>query len=216
MLSVSALLGCGVLRLGVLLVECFRLIPPRYVRLRAAQCSRCLDFPVFLVWEYVGLRGTLPHRRDSNVFMPEHVHLVMLPRSEDCTAAPLLSAIKRPMSFQYKKLLEAEGSPLLKELTIRERPGKLAFRFWQEGPGHDANLDGDEGALRALWYVHNNPVKRGLCAKSEEWAWSSARQYKALEPMSRFVPRVVRLTDRGAMWDQDGALGDARTDAGRG
>src|SRR6185369_13619297 len=103
------------------------------------------------------------------VFMPEHVHLVMLPRSHNCSAAALLKAIKQPMSFQYRRLLEAEGSALLTDLTIRERPGRTVFRFWQEGPGHDANLDGDDGVRRALWYVHHNPVKRGLCEKAEDW-----------------------------------------------
>ena len=28
-----------------------------------------------------------------------------------------------------------------------------------------------------LRYIHNNPVKRGLCARAEDWEWSSFRQY---------------------------------------
>lgn len=139
------------------------------------------------------------------VFMPEHVHLVLLPRSRECNAPALLSAVKRPMSYRYKQLLIAAGDPRLEELTVRERPGKTAFRFWQEGPGHDANLDGDDGIRRALAYVHHNPVKRGLCTGPGDWAWSSARQYLGLAPLSPWVPRVVRMTHRGAMWEEDGA-----------
>jgi hypothetical protein len=26
-------------------------------------------------------------------------------------------------------------------------------------------------------YIHNNPVKRGLCQKARDWRWSSARFY---------------------------------------
>jgi putative transposase len=96
----------------------------------------------------------------------------------------------------------AAPPPLLHELTIREHPGKAVFRFWQEGPGHDANVEGHDGVWNALRYVHNNPVKRGLCDKPEDWAWSSARQYKGLEPLRRHVPRVVRLASRGIMWGE--------------
>ena len=127
------------------------------------------------------------------VFMPEHVHLLVRSMREACNAPALLAAIKRPTSFRVKKALEAEAHPLLGELTIRERPGKAAFRFWQEGPGHDANV-GHDGVPRVLRYIHLNPVRRGLCAGPEEWAWSSARQYSGLEPLTPWTPRVT-------LWD---------------
>jgi putative transposase len=157
------------------------------------------------------VRTLSPHRDRGRlligfVFMPEHVHLVMLPRSKDCSAPALLQAIKRPMAFRYKELLLAEGSPLVAELTIRERPGKFTFRFWQEGPGHDANLDEDGGIRRALHYVHQNPVERKLCAKPEDWPWSSARQYLGLPALNPFVPRVVRMTDEGLRWDDPAGI----------
>ena len=31
--------------------------------------------------------------------------------------------------------------------------------------------------LEKLWYTHENPVRRGLCAKAEDWPWSSALHY---------------------------------------
>ena len=33
-----------------------------------------------------------------------------------------------------------------------------------------------------MCYIHYNPVKRGLVARAEEWAWSSARWYSDRQP----------------------------------
>lgn len=67
------------------------------------------------------------------VLMPEHLHLLLLPTVRDGAAVPIasiLSGIKRPSSFRIKP---ASQSELIGDLTVRERPGKVAFRFWQEG-----------------------------------------------------------------------------------
>ena len=133
------------------------------------------------------------------VFMPEHVHLLVRSMRETCTAAALLAAIKRPMSFRVKKALEAANNPLLHELTIRERPGKTAFRFWQEGAGHDANIGHDDTA-DVLRYIHLNPGRRGRVADAAEWPWSSARQYRGLEPLTPWTPRVTLWDHIGGGW----------------
>src|SRR5947209_6824642 len=58
------------------------------------------------------------------VFMPEHVHLVVVAAQGSGDIADLLYAIKRPSSYRIKQLLTLESHPLLATLTIRERPGK--------------------------------------------------------------------------------------------
>jgi putative transposase len=35
----------------------------------------------------------------------------------------------------------------------------------------------EEKRIEKLRYMHRNPVKRGLVAKPEDWAWSSFRHY---------------------------------------
>ena len=52
---------------------------------------------------------------------------------------------------------------LLDRLTIRERPGKQAFRFWQEGSGYDRNLSSPKLIESVIDYIHFNPVRRELC-----------------------------------------------------
>jgi putative transposase len=53
----------------------------------------------------------------------------------------------------------------------------MAFRFWQEGPGYDRNLQTKTAILAAIDYIHLSPVRRGLCKSITEWRWSSARWY---------------------------------------
>ncbi len=111
------------------------------------------------------------------VFMPEHVHLLVYPTAPNPLIAHYLARIKQPFSKQIKDVLAGQDSRLLPKLTVLERPGKTCFRFWQEGPGFDRNLFSPEAIESSLEYLHNNPVKRGMCRLAVDWKWSSARYY---------------------------------------
>jgi putative transposase len=108
------------------------------------------------------------------VFMPEHVHILVEPRGLP-TIDLFINALKRPFSYRIKQQLIASASGLLETLTVQERPGKKAFRFWQEGPGYDRNLCTPKALLASIDYIHRNPIRRGLCERVEQWKWSSAR-----------------------------------------
>lgn len=125
------------------------------------------------------------------VWMPEHVHLLVLPSQDKYSISNLLFAIKRPASFRIKKLLETTDQKLLEQLTIRQRPGRKTFRFWQEGPGYDRNLFSSNAVESAIDYIHNNPVKRGLCIKPTDWKWSSARNYHLDRFFDKDLPSVT-------------------------
>jgi len=120
------------------------------------------------------------------VFMPEHLHLLVLPTTPEPDLGRYLARIKQPFSKEIKGVLESSGSSLLDRLTIQERPGKTVFRYWQEGPGFDRNFDTDEGVQNAIDYFHGNPVKRGLCRRAVEYKWSSARYYLLQPPCQQF------------------------------
>jgi putative transposase len=111
------------------------------------------------------------------VFMPEHVHLLVLPTGPEARIDLLLKAIKRPFAFRVKQRLQLARSALLGRLTVRERPGRERFRFWQEGGGYDRNLRTPAAVLAAIDYIHLNPVRRGLCDRAIGWKWSSARAF---------------------------------------
>lgn len=136
------------------------------------------------------------------VFMPEHVHLLFYPAAtvrgslsnEDSGVSSidqLLKAIKRPFSFRIKQLLVQSSSSLLERLTVQQRPGVKTFRFWQEGPGYDRNLESEAALLAAIDYIHMNPVRRKLCERAIDWKWSSMAFY--LDPPRSLDPMLPKL-----------------------
>ncbi len=122
------------------------------------------------------------------------MHLLVLPEREASTVPALLNAIKRPYSYRIKQLLISTDNDLVDRLTIRQRPGITTFRYWQEGPGYDRNITEPQTIRAAIDYIHNNPVKRGLCERAVDWRWSSARRFILPEsPVDRLLPTLSRL-----------------------
>ncbi len=124
------------------------------------------------------------------VYMPEHVHLIVYPCRPECRVSSLLRAIKRPHAYRVKMVMQARGDPWLSRLTVRERPGKMAFRFWQEGSGYDRNLLDPDAVRAAVEYTHGNPVRRGLCPDPGQWKWSSWHYYHGDSATDPDLPTV--------------------------
>ena len=110
------------------------------------------------------------------VIMPEHVHLLIQPQGSDYDIAAILKAIKQPVARRAKRFLEEENPVWLKRLKVKSG-NREVFRFWQAGPGYDRNIRDEKEMSEKLQYIHNNPVKRGLAARGEDWLWSSAGWY---------------------------------------
>jgi putative transposase len=87
------------------------------------------------------------------VIMPEHVHL-------------LASEPRKSMLAQAVQAVKLSVS-----VRRRERP------FWQ-ARYYDFNVHSEEKRVEKLRYMHRNPVVRGLCARPEDWPWSSFRHYQ--------------------------------------
>ncbi len=109
--------------------------------------------------------------------MPSHVHLLVYPTQQQPNIGKFLAIFKQPFSKSIKQVLQRNNSSLLSDLTVRERPGKTCFRFWQEGGGYDRNLFEAESIEACIDYIHMNPVNKRLCQKAVDWKWSSARWY---------------------------------------
>ena len=128
------------------------------------------------------------------VYMPEHVHLLVWGIRAKNDVSAFLTKVKQPLSSQVRQDLEATNSRLLPRLIVRERPGKVTFRYWQEGPGFDRNLFTPKAVQASLDYIHTNPVSRGLCVKCANWRWSSARYYESDGQVhDALLPRIVPL-----------------------
>jgi putative transposase len=148
--------------------SCYRRMPLLTNNAWRTELSRCIN----AACERTG--GKLA----AFVYMPEHVHLLVWGLRCKEEVSDLLSRLKRPLSVAVRADLEAKNSRLLTKLMVRERPDRLVFRYWQEGPGFDRNLYTVKAVQGSLDYIHTNPVKRGLCVRARDWRWSSARFYE--------------------------------------
>jgi putative transposase len=117
------------------------------------------------------------------VVMPEHVHLLVLPRLPEVTVPKILSAIKRPLARTLLDELRATGS------TEGLCDAGGTARFWQRGGGYDRNIFSQAEQDEKTQYIHENPIRRGLVQSIEDWRWSSAR---ALMNRETEWPAIVR------------------------
>ncbi len=107
------------------------------------------------------------------VFMPEHVHLLVFPKGPKYDIRMILQKIKEPVGRKAVKYLSANAPDWLPRITVK-RGNRLERRFRQAGGGYDRNVDEPRTFLSMIEYIHNNPVRRGLVTRPEEWKWSSA------------------------------------------
>ncbi len=99
--------------------------------------------------------------------MPTHVHVLITPQHGESLSA-ILHAWKSFTAKQANAVLGREGT------------------FWQE-EYFDRVIRNEAHFAAELAYIHDNPVKAGLCAAAQEWAFSSARgeDWRAGRPPSQ-------------------------------
>jgi REP element-mobilizing transposase RayT len=88
------------------------------------------------------------------VVMPNHVHVLYTPQS-GWELSQIAHIWKSYTASEFNKLLNRKGG------------------FWQREP-FDRYIRDQKHYASALRYIENNPVKAGLCARPEDWCWSSA------------------------------------------
>ena len=86
-------------------------------------------------------------------FMPNHVHLVVVPIAED--------GLRNFFGEAHRRYTRA----------INFREGWRGY-LWQ-GRFHSFVMQ-ERYLMAAVRYVENNPVDAGLCEQAEQWQWSSA------------------------------------------
>ena len=112
------------------------------------------------------------------VVMPEHFHL-LISEPQDVTPSVVVQAIK--LSFVQRLTSDGGESPTSRKLrgkwgTPDNIPLGTPRHIWQRR-FYDFNVWTDHKRIEKLRYIHRNPVKRGLVAAPEDWAWSSFRAY---------------------------------------
>jgi putative transposase len=115
------------------------------------------------------------------VVMPEHAHVLLMPRPNTYDISAVLKSIKQPVARRATEFIAANAPGFLERLRIVRPNGKTEYRFWQQGGGYDRNIVKPATAWIAVRYLHDNPVRRGLVTCATDWPWSSARCYAGMD-----------------------------------
>ncbi|NIR85568.1 MAG: transposase [Gammaproteobacteria bacterium] len=137
-----------------------------YLRLLAESCAGCNT----TCWAYC--------------LMPNHVHLVLVPRNTDGLRETLAEAHRR--YTRYINLREGWRGHLWQE----------RFRSFPMDEFH---------LIAAVRYIERNPVEAGLARKACDWPWSSASPHLrgvddplvTVDPMLELVPDWEAYLSRG-------------------
>jgi putative transposase len=128
---------------------------------------------VELMAEWCGERGVEVW---AYCLMPNHVHLIVVPQSED--------GLRRAIGEAHRRYT--------RRINFRE---KWRGYLWQ---GRFASFVMDESyLLAAARYVELNPVRAGLVADAAEWPWSSATAHLAGrdDRLVRVAPMLAMIDD---------------------
>jgi putative transposase len=112
--------------------------------------------------------------------MPEHFHALIWPTEPVYRIDQILKSIKQSVGKRAVLFVKREAPAFLKKIKDRQPNGKTCYRFWQRGGGYDRNLSDSKAIYQQIDYIHNNPVRRGLCERPEDWFLSSVADYAGI------------------------------------
>lgn len=107
------------------------------------------------------------------VIMPEHIHMLLIPRLPESPVSAVLEMLKGTHSRRVLGRWRKERSPRM----LDTRSSGRVEQFWQPGGGYDRNPDEWDNLTSIIRYIHRNPVRRGLVERPEDWPWSSVHWY---------------------------------------
>jgi REP-associated tyrosine transposase len=110
----------------------------------------------------------------SYVIMPEHAHVLLWPTEPTYDMSGILNSIKQSVAKRALTYIRREAPNFLPQMEDRQPNGVTHYRFWQRGGGYDRNMVEPKTIYQQIDYMPNNPVRRGLCERAEDWLWSSA------------------------------------------
>jgi putative transposase len=104
------------------------------------------------------------------VVMPDHIHL-LINEPEKGNPSRVMQALKQGFARRVLRQLRKRRVAAQGELFAEQAEHVWQRRFY------DFNVWSEQKRVEKLRYMHRNPVRCGLVAKPEEWAWSSFRSY---------------------------------------
>ena len=108
------------------------------------------------------------------VIMDNHIHLVWQPLTGHTLTSIQLSFMK--FTAQSIKFALAIDNPALLEKCKVNKTDR-EYQIWKRKP-LSIELSSEKVFLQKLEYIHNNPVKAGICLYPEDYHFSSALFYE--------------------------------------
>jgi len=108
------------------------------------------------------------------VIMDNHIHLVWQPLTGHTLTSIQLSFMK--FTAQNIKFALAIDNPALLEKCKVNKTDR-EYQIWKRKP-LSIELSSEKVFLQKLEYIHNNPVKAGICLYPEDYHFSSALFYE--------------------------------------
>ncbi|MCE5279577.1 MAG: transposase [Planctomycetaceae bacterium] len=122
------------------------------------------------------------------VIMPEHVHaLISIPNEAQISA--ILRSIKYPLARRAILWAKENRPDRMGSMEVIGPDGIVSYRFWQRGGGYDRNMRSTRDVHEKIRYIHNNPVRRELVRRPEDWPWSSWRANQTREDIPLRIDR---------------------------
>jgi putative transposase len=111
-----------------------------------------------------------PFSIDAFILLPDHFHCLWTLPLKDNDFPVRLRLIKTYVTKHYGKELEIDRAVSMSRQK-REESNLWQRRFWE-------HLIRDERDFEMHCdYIHNNPVRHGLCATPQDWQFSSIHQF---------------------------------------
>lgn len=113
--------------------------------------------------------------------MTNHLHMIVSTK-EGFSLSAIMRDFKKFTSKEIMKTIvdiqESRKDWMLKRFEYAAKYSKRIknYKFWQDG-SHPIELNTNELIEQKLDYIHNNPVVTEIVEKSEEYLYSSARDY---------------------------------------
>ena len=107
------------------------------------------------------------------VIMPNHIHLLWA-KQEKWMDKDVTQMFLKYTAQKIKFKLVDSGSPML--ALFKSTQSDRAYHFW-ERRNYVATMNDRRVLLQKLDYIHNNPIRVGLCSTPEDYLFSSVRFY---------------------------------------
>ena len=116
------------------------------------------------------------------VLMTNHIHLIATSK-EGTKLTNVIRDLKRFTADNFYKTIKSEPSESRRNwlIWLLESQGETSssnvnYKVWQH-ENHPVMLDTNELIDQKLEYLHQNPVKAGICYTAEDYVYSSAANY---------------------------------------